>query len=194
MLTERQMSILTSLSELEILTRTQIQVLHDTKGLRNTNYIMRSLKDYTNTVRLNENAYYLNKKGAALFEGNKQVKLNDQLTHKLMRNDAYIYFNPEGWASEREFKKPVAITSDAYFVVKGRYYFLEVDNVQKWHVNVGKLEKYQALQQSGIFRKELGYFPTLIWVVKHVSRKERLAKVAREKKLICDIYLHEEIT
>lgn len=193
MLTERQMEILMSISNLEILTRSQIQMLHDTKSVRNTNFIMQSLKGYTNAVRLKENAYYLNKKGAALVGSPKQLRINDQLPHKLMRNDAYIYFRPDGWKAERKFEKPVKIISDAYFLSNKKYKFLEIDNVQKWHVNVGKMESYKKFQKSGICQKQLGYFPTVIWVVRFESRKTKLLQLARELNVICDVYLHDEI-
>ncbi len=187
------MKILTTLSNLEIMTRSQIQTLHQTKSTRNTNFIMQSLKDYTNSIRLQENAYYLNKKGATLVGAKKQFRVNNQVQHKLMRNDAYIYFKPTGWKSEREFLKPVAITPDAYFYSGSTYKFLEVDNVQKWYTNVKKMEKYKAFKESGVFQKQLGYFPTIVWVVRFEVRKEKLKSLAKEMNLFCEIYLHEEI-
>lgn len=193
MLQERQMKILMTLANLEILTRSQIQVLHDTKSVRNTNFIMQSLKEYTNSIRLKENAYYLNKKGAALVGSKKQLRVNDQLQHKLMRNDAYIYFKPTGWKAEREFKEPVAITPDAYFLSGSSYKFLEVDNVQKWYVNVGKMETYKKFKDSGTFQKQLRYFPPVIWVVKFESRKGKLKQLAKDLDVFCDVYLHDEI-
>lgn len=189
------MSILMTISKLEILTRSQIQVLHNTKSVRNTNRIMQSLKEYTNSIRLNENAYYLNKKGAALTGTNNyfRIGVNDQLQHKLMRNDAYIYFKPQGWKSEREFKKPVAITPDAYFLSNGKYKFLEVDNTQKWNENFKKMEKYKQLQESEVFQKQLGYFPVVVWIVRFESRKDKLLQLVKCLKIPCEIYLHDEI-
>lgn len=187
------MKILTSLSDLEILSRSQIQTLHNTKSVRNTNFIMQSLKSYTNSIRLKENAYYLNKKGAALVGTKKQFKANDKVQHKLMRNDAYIYFRPDGWKAEREFTKPVSITSDAYFLSGLTYKFLEVDNIQTWHVNVTKMEKYKKFKDSGMIQKQLKYFPTIIWIVKFETRKEKLKQLAKDLNLFCEIYLHDEI-
>lgn len=187
------MNILMSLSTLEILTRSQIQALHDTKSVRNTNFIMQSLKPYTNSIRIKENAYYLNKKGAELVGAKRLFRANEQIHHKLMRNDAFIYFKPDGWVSEREFKRPVSITPDAYFYRNSKYYFLEIDNVQKWYNNVKKMDKYKQLKDSGIFQKQIGYFPTIVWVVKFEVRKHRLAQLARELNLSCDIFLHNEI-
>lgn len=193
MLDQRRMEILTSLSQLEILTRSQIQILHNTKSVRNTNFILQSLKPYTNSIRLHENAYYLNKKGAALIGAEKQFRMNDQLQHKLMRNDAYIYFKPKGWIAERKFEKPVSITPDAYFLQNNKYKFLEVDNVQKWSENIKKMETYKTLEKSGVFQRQLNYFPAVVWVIKFESRKEKIKKLARELNLICEVYSHDEI-
>lgn len=154
---------------------------------------MQSLKPYTNSIRLKENAYYLNKKGAALIGAEKQFRHSNQVQHKIMRNDAYIYFKPTGWKAEREFKKPVAITADAYFLSGSTYKFLEVDNIQNWHVNVAKMEKYKKFKDSGLIQKQLKYFPTIVWVVKFEIRKEKLKELAKELNLFCEIYLHDEI-
>lgn len=119
--------------------------------------------------------------------------INDQVQHKLMRNDAYIYFKPTGWKTEREFLKPVAITPDAYFYSGSTYKFLEVDNVQRWHINVGKMEKYQQFKKSGGFQKQMGYFPPIVWVVRFEVRKTKLKALAKEMDLFCEVYLHDEI-
>lgn len=186
------MRILTTLSNLEIMNRSQIQALHDTKGVRNTNVILKKLAPYLNSIRIKENAYYLNKKGAALVDG-KEFRFSDQVTHKLMRNDAYVYFKPTEWKPEREFIKPVAITPDAYFFSGSTYKFLEVDNTQKWKVNVGKMEKYKRLKESRVFQRQYNYFPPIIWIVKFETRKKKLKELAKEMDLHCEIYMHEEI-
>lgn len=118
---------------------------------------------------------------------------NNQIQHRIMRNDAYIYFNPTGWISERKFEKPVAITADAYFKYNDKYHFLEVDHTQGWHKNVDKLERYKQFKECGVFQKQLGYFPVIVWVMKYDSRKEKLLELAREMKLQCKVFLHDEI-
>lgn len=190
---QRQMNILQTLSNLEILTRSQIQTLHNTKSTRNTNFIMQSLKPYIKSIRTNENVYYLNKKGAALLGNKKQFEFSDQVTHKLMRNDAYIYFKPDKWYPEREFLKPVPIIPDAYFKSGSSYKFLEVDNTQKWHVNVKKMETYKKLKDSGAFQKKYNYFPCVVWIVKFESRKKKLKELAKKMNLFCEVYMYDEI-
>jgi len=171
---DRQMRILESLSSLEILTRTQIQRLHDTKSIRNTNYVMQSLNRYIDHIRLQENAYFLNKRGRTLLGVTRQFKYNSHIHHKLMRNDAYVYFRPQKWKNEQEVSiGSVTITPDAYFKTD-RFSFLEVDNTQKWHVNEKKIENYQKFYDTGAFQRELGYFPELVWVVKNESRVSKL--------------------
>src|SRR5699024_3893888 len=146
---DRQMRILESLSSLEILTRTQIQRLHDTKSIRNTNYVMQSLNRYIDHIRLQENAYFLNKRGRTLLGVTRQFKYNSHIHHKLMRNDAYVYFRPQKWKNEQEVSiGSVTITPDAYFKTD-RFSFLEVDNTQKWHVNEKKIENYQKFYDTG---------------------------------------------
>ncbi|WP_228409432.1 replication-relaxation family protein [Radiobacillus deserti] len=191
---QRQMQILDSLSNLEILTRSQIQTLHNTKSTRNTNFIMQSLKPYTRSIRLKENAYYLNKKGAELTGAKRQFRVNEQLTHKLMRNDAYIYFEPHKWLVEQEVKvMNISVKPDAYFVIGNSRHFLEVDNTQKWNVNVKKMKYYRKLKETNAFQQKYGSFPSIVWVIKHESRKDKLMKVADELELNINVYVHDEI-
>src|SRR5699024_9239741 len=191
---KRQMKILESLSNLEILTRGQIQALHDTKGTRNTNYIMQRLNSYTLSLRLkNGYAYYLNKKGRELTGTKRQYRPNDQLNHKLMLNDAYIYFKPTKWYPEREFLKPVKIIPDAFFYSSSSYKFLEVYNTQKMNVNKTKFESYKRAKDTSAFQNKYGYFPSLIWVTKFESRKGKLKELARKNNLFCEVYLHDEV-
>lgn len=193
MLDQKRMKILTTLSNLEIMTRSQIQTLHNTKSIRNTNFIMQSLKPYTNSIRLKENAYYLNKKGAALIGTKKQFKYNDQVQHKLMRNDAYIYFKPREWYPERKFLKPIEFIPDAFFYSGSSYKFLEVDNVQTWKTNVEKMNVYKDIKNTGAFQIQYGKFPTIVWVVRYEVRKDKIKKLAKELDLFCEVYLHDEI-
>lgn len=189
------MKILTTLSNLEIMTRSQIQTLHNTKSIRNTNFIMQSLKPYTNSIRLKENAYYLNKKGAALVGAKNQFKYSNQVQHKLMRNDAYIYFKPKEWFPEQEIKvgKKLIVRPDAFFYSGSSYKFLEVDNLRNWHMNVKKLDLYKQIKNTGAFQIQYGKFPTIVWVVRYEVRKEKIKRLAKELDLFCEIYLHDEI-
>lgn len=191
---QRKLAILEALSNLEVLSRDQIMVMHDTKSVRNTNFIMNDLKPYVNSVRVDGNVYYLNKKGVALVGAKKQFKFNDQVIHKLMRNDSYIYFNPTQWVAEQEIAVgKIVVQPDAYFYSGSSYKFLEVDNTQKWQVNVKKMESYKKLKDTGAFQQKNGKFPTLIWVIKFDSRKDKLKELAKKMGVFCEIYHHDEI-
>lgn len=191
---ERKMNILNSLSKLEILTRSQIRALHDTKSVRNTNFILSSLADYLSHVRLHENAYYLNRKGQELTGTQKPFKLSNQLEHKIMRNEAYVYFRPTTWVTEKEFKiGSLSVIPDAFFYSGSSYKFLEVDNTQRWNVNVEKMETYKKIKATNAFQVQYGKFPVLVWVVKFKSRKEKLLELAKKHNLHIDVYLYDEI-
>lgn len=185
---------MTTLSNLEILTRSQIQLLHGTKSVRNTNYIMKSLRPYTNFIRLNEYAYYLNKHGREIVGSDRKFRADGQLTHKIMRNDAYIYFKPTRWITEQEITiKDISVRPDAYFYAGDSYYFLEVDNLQRWSHNVKKLEEYKKLKDTGIFQRKIGVFPTIVWVIKLESRKPKLIGLSEELGLQAEVYYHDEV-
>ena len=141
------MRILTTLSVLEILTRSQIQSLFNIPGVRNANHVMQSLSEYTRSIFVGENAYYLNKRGMALVGAQRQFRYSDQLTHKLMRNDAYIYFKPSKWITEQAIEvRNINVVPDAFFFSGSSYKFLEVDREQRWNVNVKKFEDYSELK------------------------------------------------
>lgn len=190
------MDILTKLSDLEILTRSQIQSLFNIPGVRNANYIMQSLKEYTRSVFVGENAYYLNKRGRLLVGAKKQFRVSDQLTHKLMRNDAYIYFRPTDWRAEMEIGRGnISVIPDAFFFSGSSYKFLEVDNEQRWHVNKRKFEEYRQLKDANLFQRDKRFrkFPTLVWIVKYDSRIPKLKELAKESKIACKVYSHKEV-
>lgn len=167
--------------------------VHNTKSVRNTNIVMQRLKPYTGHVRLDTNAYYLNKKGYELIGSDKRFKDNNQAMHKIMRNDAFIYLQPEKWSIEQEFKyKDIFVRPDAY-IYKNGYQFMEVDNTQRWHINVKKMRNYKRLKDTGVFQKQVNYFPVIIWVIKYESRKDKLKVLANELGLSIKVYMHDEI-
>lgn len=188
------MSILAMISRLEILTRSQIQSIFDIRGTRNANRIMKSLNQYVGNVFVGQNAYFLNKRGLELLGTNNQYRHSNQITHKLMRNDAYIYFKPTEWWPEQEVEVgKVKVNPDAFLYSGSSYKFLEVDNMQRWYINKQKFENYKRLHRTGAFQKKYGKFPTLLWVVKYESRKPKLKELAEEYDLFCEVYTNEEV-
>lgn len=188
------MRILTTLSDLEILTRSQLQSLFNLGGIRNANYVMKSLREYTRFIFVGENAYYLNKRGMAITGARKHFRYNSQVTHKIMRNDAYIYFKPTDWITEQEIDvRGIKVVPDAFFFSGSSHKFLEIDNEQRWINNVKKFEEYSELKKTGAFQRKYGRFPSLIWIVKYESRIARLKELAKKYDLFCEIYSHKEV-
>lgn len=123
----------------------------------------------------------------------KQFKYSSQLHHKLMRNDAYVHFSPKEWFPEAEFKiGDLVIRPDAFFKTD-KYHFLEIDNAQKWHINVRKLENYAKIKNSGAFQRKYGHFPLVIFVTTFPGRKERFLKLAKTLELPIEVYMKEEV-
>ena len=136
----------------------------------------------------------MNKKGAEIVGAKKTYKYSDQITHKLIRNDAYIYFKPTIWLTEKEIEvRGVKVIPDAFFRDNYGYKFLEIDNEQRWLNNVKKFEEYSALKKTNAFQRKYGRFPTLVWVVKYKSRMKRLEELAEKFDLKCEIYHHKEV-
>src|SRR5690606_8940321 len=119
---------------------------------------------------------------------------NNQIQHKLMRNDAYIYFKPSKWFPEQEIKVGnLLIKPDAFLYSGSSYKFLEVDNVQTWKTNIEKMNLYKDIKNTGAFQSRYCKFPTIVWVVKYEVRKDKIKKLAKDLDLFCEVFLHDEI-
>jgi hypothetical protein len=189
------------LDRLGFLTRSQIQKLHDLKSARNANRILYNMSPYLNSFRLHENVYYLNKKGREMINSNKVMSRNMQVQHILMRNEAYIFFGcPKKWGVEEAIKDAqgnVFIRPDVIFAVeendRERFYFLEIDYMQKMINNKKKIEKYASLQEKNLLQRSLGYFPTVIFITVSDIRKQKLAKECQRHGVPYQIYTLDEI-
>lgn len=198
---KRVEAILYSLDRLGFLTRSQIQKLHDLKSARNANRILYNMSPYLNSFRLHENVYYLNKKGREMINSNKVMSRNMQVHHILMRNEAYIFFGcPQKWGVEEAIKDAqgnVFIRPDVIFAAETngqeRFYFLEIDYMQKMINNKRKIEKYSSLQEKGLLQRSLGYFPTVIFITASDMRKQKLTKECQRYGIPHQIYTIDEI-
>ena len=96
-------SILLSLNELDYLTRSQIQELHDLKGVRNANRILQGMSEYLGTFRHEkEKVYYLSQKGRDQIASFNIRKKTQNIEHFLLRNQLYIHLEkPKGWRWRR---------------------------------------------------------------------------------------------
>jgi Replication-relaxation len=184
LLTERQMKILYALSSLQALSRSQLQHMFDLGSKRNANRVLYGIREYTNTKRINEDVYYLNKNGAELVDGEATIRSNSPIEHIVMRNDIYIFYHyPRDWKAEAKTRwteggKEYSVVSDARFMYHGQMYFLEVDIQQKMVENKRKVEKYAYLFRF-IQRQQIGE-PILLWYTVSQTRKEKLEKWCKE--------------
>ncbi len=183
-LTERQMKILYALSSLGALSRSQLQHMFSLGSKRNANRVLQSIREYTNTKRIGEDVYYLNKKGAELVGGEATVRGNSPLEHIVMRNDIYIFYHyPHDWKAEaktrwKEGGKEYSVVSDARFTYHEQMYFLEVDIQQKMVENKRKVEKYAYLFRF-IQRQQIGE-PILLWYTVSDTKKKQLVAWCKE--------------
>jgi hypothetical protein len=174
---QRDYAILTTLDLLGMVSRSQLQAIHQLGSNRNATRIMKNLESYTNHFLLNENIYYLNKKGRELLGSEKVVTKSIQVEHTIMRNDMYIHFEcPKLWQNEYKVPNPeFTILPDAIFSVKGIQYFLEVDHMQKMKKNMEKLLKYKRFKEMELWQKKnMGRFPVVLFYTNKESRKQKL--------------------
>ena len=190
-LTERQMKILYSLNSLGALSRSQIQYMFDLGSKRNANRVLQGIREYTNTKRIGEDVYYLNKRGAELVGGEATIRRNSPIEHIVMRNGIYIFYHyPSDWKAEaktrwKEGGKEYSIVSDARFTYHGQMYFLEVDIQQKMAENKRKVEKYAYLFRF-IQRQQIGE-PVLLWYTVSEVKKKQLEKWCKEYGVACEV-------
>lgn len=182
------------LSKLGMLNRRQIQTLCNTHGKRRTNYILQNLSPYIDHLEHPYGRIYkLNQKGINLIGEGKLLKWGN-VNHRLLRNDAYIYYRPSEWQAEVEMEyRNIMITPDAFFKSGMTYKFLEVDITQQWYKNLEKLSNYAKMRDVGIFQKQYGHFPLLVWVVEIESRVNKIKNECARLNLPCEVFTSSQI-
>ncbi|UOQ93430.1 replication-relaxation family protein [Halobacillus shinanisalinarum] len=154
------------------MTRSQLQTIHDLKGVRNTNRFLQSMGDYLSCYRHGlENVYYLNKAGRDQIGSDVIRKKTLQVQHFLLRNQLWIYLKrPKTWENEVKIKAAadLSIICDAKFERKGMPIFVEADVSQPMAVNKKKIDKYRKIQEV------TGVDFYLLWVTEIEGRKPRL--------------------
>lgn len=186
--------VLLTLSKLGMLNRRQIQILCNTGSIRNTNYTMKKLSPYIDYKDHPKGRIYkLNQKGIH-FIGEGHLLKWGNVEHRLLRNDAYIYFKPIHWQSEIEFNvMGITIIPDAFFYSGMTYKFLEIDRKQRWYKNVEKIERYAEIKKTKAFQKEYKHFPNLIWVVEMESRIKKIKSLCNKNGLHCEVFSVNQI-
>ena len=159
---ERLESLLMTIDTLGMCKIKHLQQIHDLKSYRNACRIVKQLNPYIHETFLNkEKVIYLNKDGRELIGSNKEMKVNSHMTHTLLANEVYLYFNcPLDWKREYALEeenrlkglnisglKVVSkkVIADAVFSRNGYLHFIEIDNVSKMTDNMKKIETYLSL-------------------------------------------------
>lgn len=169
---QREIAILSTLAQLDYLSRSQIQRLHNLGTYRNTSRVLNEMKDYLSGFRDNEKIYYLNKEGR-LRVGCAKVRTKSlQIEHFLMRNELYIHLGqPADWRNEMKLKGGgVTIICDAMYHTN-KYHFVEVDRIQKMSKNRDKIRRYKKLMATGF-----SVDPEIIWITTTEHRRYQLKK------------------
>jgi hypothetical protein len=193
-LSQRDENILLSLKKLDFLNRSQLQKIHRLGKVRNTNRVLQKLSPWLNSFReYYDTVYYLNAQGREYVDSKKVLRKNQFVPHVLMRNDFYCHAGfPVNWKNEVKVKDgETTVIPDAFFNVKKKQYFLEVDNQNKMSDNRSKAKLYQKLHSSGALQQHFGYFPTIIIVTKTELRRKQLSELFGQ--LPHTVLLHSDI-
>lgn len=125
------------------------------------------------------------------------IKWSLQVDHHLMRNDLYLYyFCPKDWRIEEPITftvnlKDKVLVPDATFTLEGKYYFAEVDRIQKMVENKEKIQAYSLLQSK--MEIKFGHAPTLIFYTVSELRKQKLREYCKELGVNARIYTKEDL-
>lgn len=178
------------------MTRSQLQKLHHLGTDNNARRVLRNLNEFLSSRFIEQKVYYLNKRGRERIGSEKEVNWSPSVLHTIMRNDMFLYLNPLRWHIEQpvEVKGDFKIVPDAIGVRKEldqeRFFFVEIDNTQRWSENLKKLNRYRRLKDYRVWQDHHGYFPTIVWLTKSETRIAALRKVIDLK---IETYHWEEI-
>ncbi len=188
---------MSTLDKLGCLSRSQLQMIMGIPDVRMMNKILYNMRQYLNHTFLNENVYYLNKKGRQQIGAQQEFKKTSRILHHIMRNDIYIFYHyPKDWKIEypvtwSENGKKYRLIADAFFTYHDMLHFVEVDAQQQMIKNRSKIEKYaslfQAIQKQGIGE------PVLVWYTISSVRKEKLEVWCKEYDIPYEVLCKHDI-
>lgn len=176
-LNQRQESILLLLKRFDFMTRDQLRRYFRIRTPRQTNRVLAALSDYTASIREGyQTIYYLNSLGRQYVDCAKIRKKGGHVQHTVMRNDLWLHYGcPGDWRSEIKVSDGKAtVIVDAMFTQSLRYHFLEVDHTQTMAENRAKIKRYEALHDNGSLAKQLGHYPTVVWLTTTELRRQQL--------------------
>jgi hypothetical protein len=182
---ERTELLLKTIDQLGVTTVRQLQRIHDLGSYRNACRIVSQLEPYLHVTRGREKIFYLNKEGRELIGSDKEVKKSMQIEHKLLTNEAYIYFGcPSDWRTEYKLEYEEEITDIIIKIGSGKSvmkkvviadaYFdgniIEIDNTRHMKDNMKKIMNYREIFQLKKINPRLYFFTTTS------HRKQKLEK------------------
>lgn len=176
-LSQREESILLLLKRFDFMTRDQLRRYFRIGTVRHTNRVLAALSDYTASIREGyQTIYYLNSLGRQYVDCAKIRKKGGHVQHTVMRNDLWLHYGcPSDWRSEIKVSDGKAtVIVDAMFTQSLRYHFLEVDHTQTMAENRTKIKRYKELHDNGSLAKQLGHYPTVVWLTTTELRRQQL--------------------
>ena len=187
---QRIESLLTTIDRLGIVKIKHLQQIHDLNYRNACRIISSQLRPFIHeTFYQKEKVIYLNKKGRELIASEKEVQVNQQTLHSLLRNEVYIHFNcPADWQNEYTLEtagnalnsfgisfqigtltNTKKLIADAVFKRNGYMHIIEVDNEQKMNDNKKKIDSYKGVLPA--YKSET---PILYFFTKTENRKIKL--------------------
>jgi hypothetical protein len=169
---QRIENILLTLKRFDYMTREQLQVIHNLKGERNANRILKDMEAYLSSFyHGKEKVYYLNKAGRDRVQAEKSRAKTQNVQHFLLRNQLWIRLGrPFSW--ENEYKivvDDISIQCDAIFYKPDKTLsIVEVDISQAMIKNRAKIERYKRIKELS------GNEFELFWITELESRKPKL--------------------
>ena len=176
-LSQREESILLLLKRFDFMTRDQLRRYFRIGTIRHTNRVLEGLSDYLMRIRDGtQTIFYLNKHGRQYVNCDKVRKKGGHVQHTVMRNDLWLHYGcPGEWRSEIKVSDGKAtVIVDAMFTQSLRYHFLEVDHTQTMAENRTKIKRYTELYNNGLLAKQLGHYPTVVWLTTTELRRQQL--------------------
>lgn len=174
------------------MTRDQLGRYFNLGKKRNTNRVLHNLSSYLSSIRDGyETIYYLNNLGRHYVDCDKIRKKGGHVQHTIMRNEFWLFHkSPRDWKNEVKISDgTTSIIVDGMYSRNGFQHFLEVDNLQTMKENREKIKRYKELMPSVV--KQLGYYPTLVWLTTTELRREQLEVSCGGLK--CKVYTINEI-
>lgn len=202
LLAERDIDILTSISNLRFMTSRQIHALHGYEGKYGSNVTRRKLLglEKANLVnawqpsKYDQKVFYLTQTGAQeveSFHGYKNIKTyrkSDKTLHHTLVSEIYVRLRLEKEGKLRAFAldyRVDEVVADA-FVQYGigqrrKLFFLEADRgTESMSYIRMKLDGYNRVCTSGLFQRKYGIFPDVVFVTTADNRQRSLAIVGEK--------------